>query len=85
MSGAPQEALNIVHISRKISAFLSLLVLCAGTGLGQTAAVTRTVNLCSDTSTANPPIRLLLPPEQVQPLEAGKTNGYYQRPKSKAS
>jgi uncharacterized protein YraI len=67
----------MMRISRKLSAFLSLLILCAGAALGQTAEVTHNVNLRSDPSTANPPIRLLLPPEQVQLVEAGKTNGYF--------
>jgi hypothetical protein len=67
----------MVRISRKLSAFLSLLILCAGAALGQTAEVTHNVNLRGDPSTNNPPIRLLTPPEQVQLLEAGKTNGYF--------
>jgi hypothetical protein len=54
-----------------------LLLLYAGATLGQTAEVTHNVNLRSDPSTTNPPIRLLTPPEQVELLEPGKTNGYY--------
>src|ERR1700693_2478959 len=71
------EALNIMHISRRVLAFVSLLILCAGVASAQTAEVTHNVNLRSDPSTANPPIRLLLPPEHVQLLEASKTNGYF--------
>ena len=43
----------------------------------QQAEVTRNVNLRADPSADNPPIRLLMPPEQVQLLEPGKTSGYY--------
>lgn len=67
----------MVRIPRRISTFLCLLILCAAAGLAQTAEVSHNVNLRPDPSTANPPIRLLLPPEQVQLLEPGKTNGYY--------
>ncbi len=56
--------------------FLLLLILCSGVAFGQTAEVTHNVNLRSDPSTSNPPIRLLTPPEQVELLEPGKTNGY---------
>ena len=66
-----------MRISRRVSAFVWILILYAGAALGQTAEVTHNINLRSDPSTANPPIRLLTPPEQVQLLEAGKTNGYY--------
>ncbi len=57
--------------------FLLLLILCAGASPGQTAQVTHNVNLRTDPSTANPPIRLLTPPEQVELLDPGKTSGYY--------
>jgi uncharacterized protein YraI len=70
-----QEALKIVRRFRIASAFLSLLILWTGVALGQTAEVTHNVNLRADPSTANPPIRLLSPPVQVQLLEAGKTSG----------
>lgn len=52
----------MVRISRKLSAFLSLLILCAGAALGQTAEVTHNVNLRSDPSTGSQPIRLLTAP-----------------------
>ena len=42
----------------------------------QQAEVTHNVNLRADPSTDNPPIRLLMPPEQVQLLEPDKTAGY---------
>src|ERR1035441_6075821 len=43
----------------------------------QQAEVTRNVNLRADPSADNPPIRLLMPPEQVQLLESSETSGYY--------
>src|ERR1035437_1785087 len=43
----------------------------------QQAEVTRNVNLRADPSADNPPIRLLMPPEQVQLLESSTTSGYY--------
>ena len=61
----------------RVSAFFCFLILSAGAAFGQTAEVTHNVNLRSDPSTSNPPIRLLTPPEQVQLLESDKTNGYY--------
>src|SRR5664279_6180340 len=54
-----------------------LLLLVAFPLHAQQAEVTHNVNLRADPSTANPPIRLLVPPEQVQLLESSKTSGYY--------
>src|SRR5664279_5993580 len=57
---------------------LGLLLLAAMYPVrAQQAEVTHDVNLRADPSTANPPIRLLKPPEQVQLPEAEKTAGYY--------
>jgi uncharacterized protein YraI len=42
-------------------------LLYAAASLGQTAEVTRNVNLRADPSTNNPPIRLLTPPEVRMP------------------
>lgn len=52
-------------------------LLFASITLAQEATVTRNVNLRSDPSTANPPIRLLSPPEKLTLIEAGTTSGYY--------
>jgi hypothetical protein len=54
-----------------------LLLLVAFPLHAQQAEVTHNVNLRADPSTDNPPIRLLVPPEQVQLLESSKTSGYY--------
>jgi uncharacterized protein YgiM (DUF1202 family) len=54
-----------------------LLLLVAFPLHAQQAEVTRNVNLRADPSTDNPPIRLLMPPEQVQLLEPSETSGYY--------
>src|ERR1035441_6290027 len=54
-----------------------LLLLVAFPLHAQQAEVTRNVNLRADPSADNPPIRLLMPPEQVQLLESSKTSGYY--------
>lgn len=43
----------------------------------QDAVVTRNVNLRHDPSTAQSPIRLLLPTAELRLLEPGKTNSYY--------
>jgi uncharacterized protein YgiM (DUF1202 family) len=43
----------------------------------QEATVIRNVNLRSDPSTSNPPIRLITPSEKLTLLGATKTNGYY--------
>jgi Bacterial SH3 domain len=49
----------------------------ASLSFAQEATVVRNVNLRSDPSAANPPIRLLTPPETVTLMEPNKTNGYY--------
>src|ERR1035441_9281792 len=54
-----------------------LLLLVAFPLYAQQAEVTRNVNLRPDPSSNNPPIRLLMPPEQVQLLEPDTTAGYY--------
>ena len=54
-----------------------LLLLVAFPLHAQQAEVTRNVNLRADPSADNPPIRLLMPPEQVQLLEPSETSGYY--------
>src|ERR1035441_10876699 len=43
----------------------------------QQVEVTRNVNLRAAPSADNPPIRLLMPPEQAQLLEPSETSGYY--------
>ena len=53
------------------------LFLAASWSLAQQAEVTRNVNLRGDPSAANPPIRLLTPPEVVTLIEPDKTSGYY--------
>lgn len=45
--------------------------------LGQEATVVHNVNLRQDPSTANPPLRLLVPPARVSVLDNTATNGYY--------
>src|SRR5450759_2291711 len=50
-----------------------LLLLVAFPLHAQQAEVTRNVNLRADPSADNPPIRLLMPPEQVQLLEPSET------------
>jgi hypothetical protein len=45
--------------------------------MAQEATVIRNVNLRSDPSSANPPIRLLTPPEKLTLIEARATSGYY--------
>jgi uncharacterized protein YraI len=45
------------------------ILFCAAVSLAQTAEVTHNVNLRSDPSTDNPPIRLLKRPENVELLE----------------
>src|ERR1039458_10604406 len=58
--------------------FVGFLVLVVAFPLhAQQAEVTHNVNLRADPSTDNPPIKLLMPPEQVQLLEPDKTAGYY--------
>src|SRR5664279_233658 len=58
--------------------FLGFLLLAVAVPLqAQQAEVTHNVNLRADPSTDNSPIRLLMPPEQVQLLEPVKTSGYY--------
>jgi hypothetical protein len=52
-------------------------MLFASFAVGQEATVIRNVNLRSDPSTANPPIRLLSPSEKLTVIEAGTTSGYY--------
>jgi hypothetical protein len=54
-----------------------LLLLVAFPLHAQQADVMHNVNLRADPSADNPPIRLLMPPEQVQLLESSKTSGYY--------
>ena len=54
-----------------------LLLIVAFPLYAQQAEVTRNVNLRPDPSSNNPPIRLLMPPEQVQLLEPDTTAGYY--------
>ena len=65
---------------RRVSHRVSMLVLILLTGtlaLAQEAVVTRNVNLRCDPSTAQPPIRMLVPPDTVELLEPDKANGYY--------
>jgi Bacterial SH3 domain len=57
--------------------FLLVFFSCTTQSFGAQAEVVRNVNLRSDPSSANPPIRLLEPPEVVTLLETAKTNGYY--------
>ncbi len=80
--GAGYDVANLLEVG--IRKTLGLLLLIAGlfgptaaTCLGQTAEVTHNVNLRSDPSTDNPPIRLLHPPEILNLLEPNKTAGYY--------
>jgi uncharacterized protein YraI len=70
----------VVHILRPIVRFLGLgllILFFTSLALAQDATVTRNVNLRSDPSTANPPIRLLSPAEQLTLIEAGTISGYY--------
>lgn len=66
--------LPVISILTVLAAFL----LCASTVLGQTATVTKNVNLRSDPSAEYPPIRLLTPTEPpLTLLEALSEGGYY--------
>ena len=57
---------------------VAALIFCASTVLGQTATVTRNVNLRPDPSAEYPPIRLLTPSEPpLTLLEAMPESGYY--------
>lgn len=60
-----------------LTAVLVLISAPTVLAVAQEAVVTRNVNLRQDPSTAQPPIRLLVPPDTVELLESGKTNGYY--------
>lgn len=53
-----------------------LFPVCSSFAFGQEAMVVRNVNLRSDPSTANPPLRLLIPPARVSLLASSATNGY---------
>lgn len=63
----------------KLSWFSSvLLILLSCSALwAQDAVVTRNVNLRHDPSTAQPPIRLLKPPDELDLLATDPVNGYY--------
>ncbi len=69
-------AQNFRGIVRFLCLGLSVLFL-ASFALAQEVTVVRNVNLRSDPSTANPPIRLLSPPEKLTLIEAPTTSGYY--------
>src|SRR5882724_1321566 len=58
-------------------ALVLLLFCCAQPTFAAQAEVVRNVNLRSDPSSSNGPIRLLEPPEVLTLLETAKTNGYY--------
>ncbi len=58
-----------------VAAFLTILPVL--TVAAQDAVVKRNVNLREDPSTANPPIRLLLPGDEISLLEPNRTNRYY--------
>jgi hypothetical protein len=60
------------------AATLPLLLALAGPASGQTAVVTRTVNLRTGPSTAQAIIRLLRPPDEIVILDPHKRNGYYE-------
>jgi hypothetical protein len=58
--------------------FIGLFVLLVSlSARAQQATVTRNVNLRSDPSTTNAPIRLLKPPEKLTLISAATTGGYY--------
>jgi uncharacterized protein YgiM (DUF1202 family) len=70
----------MLSIFRKTVQFLCtgiFVLLSASIVLAQDAIVTRNVNLRSDPSTENPPVRLLSPPENLTLIETATTNGYY--------
>ncbi len=77
MPGETQRGKDMMRTSRLLSAFFCFLIFLTGVALAQTAEITRNINLRSDSSTANPPIRLLTPPAQVDLLEPDKTAGYF--------
>jgi uncharacterized protein YraI len=56
---------------------LAIVLAAVSLGLAQEAVVTRNVNLRHGPSTAQAPIRLLVPPDTVELLEPNQTNGYY--------
>lgn len=58
-------------------ALLSAVVPWRGANAQQMAIVERNVNLRRDPSTSHPPIRLLLPPEELELQDSAAVNGYY--------
>ena len=54
-----------------------LLVVCASPALAQDAVVKRNVYLRPEPSTSNQPIRKLVPPDEVELIEANSVDGYY--------
>lgn len=54
-----------------------LLVVTVSSALAQEAHVTRPVNLRRDPSTAQKPIRRLLPPDELELIDSNQVNGYY--------
>lgn len=88
--GASQPLLRLLALVEQLD---NLKAVRAGNGLpdprellvdassrsGKRQRSSTTVNLRSDPSTENPPIRLLTPPEQVELLKPDKTGGYTTR------
>jgi hypothetical protein len=77
----PKGLLSTFHHVQKtvvLSAILISLLLGAATAQTSTSLeVTRNVNLRPDASTANSPIKLLIPPESLSLIELDRVNGFY--------
>ena len=64
-----------MRVRRFLPLILAILLACAA--LADDVRVVRNVNLRADPSTANNPIRLLTPPDELELIEAEQTSGYY--------
>lgn len=61
----------------RLAGGIVLLFIGCATAFGQTATVTRDVNLRPDPSSSNTPLALLAPPTTLTLLDPTKTSGYY--------
>ena len=67
------------HIAKlfRTALLLIALVLCASAAFAQEAVVKRNVYLRPGPSTANQPIRKLIPPDELELIESSPVDGYY--------
>ena len=68
---------HIAKLTRLAHVLIFLVALTASSALGQDAVVTRNVYLRPAPSTANTPIRKLLPPDEVDLIDATPSEGFY--------